>query len=183
MSPTITTPAMTQAGMILGTAAYMAPEQARGKAVDKRADIWAFGVVLFEMLTGQRAFPGEDLTDTLAAVVQHRAGAGHAACRSAFRALRRSASSGACRKTPSSGFRTSPRCACALDGAFETAAPSRPRRATTASRGRLPWVAALAVAVAGIARDWRCPPCGIFARRLPHLRLRCASRSRRPHQR
>ena len=69
-SPTITSPAVTQAGMILGTAAYMAPEQARGKAVDKRADIWAFGCVLFEMLTGKRAFPGEDLTDTLAAVVR-----------------------------------------------------------------------------------------------------------------
>jgi serine/threonine protein kinase len=69
-SPTLTSPAMTQAGMILGTAAYMAPEQARGRAVDKRADVWAFGAVLFEMLTGARAFPGEDLTDTLAAVVR-----------------------------------------------------------------------------------------------------------------
>ena len=61
---------MTQAGMILGTAAYMAPEQARGKTVDKRADIWAFGAVLFEMLTGTRAFGGEDVTETLAAVVR-----------------------------------------------------------------------------------------------------------------
>jgi Tol biopolymer transport system component len=70
MSPTITTPAMTQAGVILGTAAYMAPEQARGKAVDKRADIWAFGCVLFEMLTGRRAFEDEDISMTLSKVLQ-----------------------------------------------------------------------------------------------------------------
>jgi len=70
ISPTITSPAMTGIGVLLGTAAYMSPEQARGKAVDKRADIWAFGCVLFEMLTGKRAFEGEDVTDTLAAVVR-----------------------------------------------------------------------------------------------------------------
>ena len=69
MSPTIMSPAMTQAGMILGTAAYMAPEQARGKTVDKRADIWAFGAVLYEMLTGARAFPGDDVAETLANVI------------------------------------------------------------------------------------------------------------------
>lgn len=69
-SPTITTPAMTQAGMILGTAAYMSPEQARGKAVDKRSDIWAFGAVLFEMLSGVRPFGGDDATEVIAAVVK-----------------------------------------------------------------------------------------------------------------
>ena len=67
-SPTLTARA-TQLGMILGTAAYMAPEQARGKAVDRRADIWAFGVVLYEMLTGRRAFEGEEISDVLAAVL------------------------------------------------------------------------------------------------------------------
>ncbi len=70
-SPTITSPAVATAhGVILGTAAYMAPEQARGKPVDRRADIWAFGCVLFEMLTGQRAFNGETVTDVLAAVIE-----------------------------------------------------------------------------------------------------------------
>jgi serine/threonine protein kinase len=70
-SPTITSPAMlTGMGVILGTAAYMSPEQARGKAVDKRSDVWAFGCVLFEMLTGKRAFQGDDVTDTIAAVVR-----------------------------------------------------------------------------------------------------------------
>jgi serine/threonine-protein kinase len=71
LSPTITSPAMmTGAGIILGTAAYMSPEQARGKTVDKRADVWAFGAVLFEMLTGERAFAGEDISDTLAGVMR-----------------------------------------------------------------------------------------------------------------
>lgn len=56
----------TLAGMVMGTAGYMAPEQARGQTVDKRADIWAFGVILFEMLSGGAAFGGETVTDTLA---------------------------------------------------------------------------------------------------------------------
>jgi serine/threonine-protein kinase len=69
MSPTMSA-AFTGAGMILGTAAYMAPEQARGRAVDKRVDIWAFGCVLFEMLTSRRAFDGTDATEMIAAVVR-----------------------------------------------------------------------------------------------------------------
>jgi Tol biopolymer transport system component/tRNA A-37 threonylcarbamoyl transferase component Bud32 len=68
-SPTLTARA-TEAGMILGTAAYMSPEQARGKTVDKRTDIWAFGAVLFEMLTGRRAFDGDTVSDTLASVLR-----------------------------------------------------------------------------------------------------------------
>ena len=67
-SPTITA-AMTQAGMILGTAAYMSPEQARGKSIDKRSDIWSFGVMLYEMLTGTQMYRGETVTDILGAIV------------------------------------------------------------------------------------------------------------------
>jgi serine/threonine protein kinase len=69
-SPTITSPALTMRGVILGTAAYMAPEQAKGKPVDKRADIWAFGCVLYEILTGRAPFGGETITDVIAAVVK-----------------------------------------------------------------------------------------------------------------
>ena len=69
-SPTLTAPMMTSAGVVLGTAAYMSPEQARGRAVDKRADIWAFGCLLYEMLAGRPAFGGDTTTDILAAVVQ-----------------------------------------------------------------------------------------------------------------
>ena len=71
LSPTISlTAAATQMGMVIGTAAYMAPEQASGKAVDKRADVWAFGVVLYEMLTARKPFPGHDVSEVLATVIK-----------------------------------------------------------------------------------------------------------------
>jgi Tol biopolymer transport system component len=69
-TPTLLTPALTETGILLGTAAYMAPEQAKGRPIDQRADIWAFGCVLYEMLTGQPVFLGEDVTTTLARVLE-----------------------------------------------------------------------------------------------------------------
>ena len=68
-APTVTSPAVTMAGVILGTAAYMSPEQARGKAVDKRADVWAFGCVIYEMVTGRRPFAGDEVADIIVSVL------------------------------------------------------------------------------------------------------------------
>jgi serine/threonine-protein kinase len=151
-SPTITSPAlMTGAGIILGTAAYMAPEQARGKAVDRRADIWAFGCVLFELLTGQRAFGGDDVTVTLARVVEREP---------AFDALPasvplhvRQAVRVCLRKDPKRRARDIADVRMMLDGEFEAAhvAPA----ASGSSSPRVPWWWAAAALVAGlVAAAW-----------------------------
>jgi eukaryotic-like serine/threonine-protein kinase len=148
-SPTITTPAMTQAGMILGTAAYMSPEQAKGRPIDRRADIWAFGAVLFEMLTGQRAFAGEDVSDTLANVLKtdpawERLPADVPA---RVRQVLRSC----LQRDPKQRLGDLQSVRLALEGAFETAASSSTPTTTTSSRRRWPLLAALAVAAAMIA--------------------------------
>src|SRR5665213_2415111 len=160
MSPTITTPAMTQAGMILGTAAYMAPEQARGKAVDKRADIWAFGAVLFEMLSGTRPFDGEDIAETLGAVI-HKEPV-WARLPPITPASVRTVIQRCLPKDPKQRVRDIGDVRLALEGAFETAAPSDAALpAVAAPRSvvarALPWAVAavLAVLVMALWAPWR----------------------------
>jgi Tol biopolymer transport system component len=147
MSPTITTPAMTQAGMIMGTAAYMSPEQAKGKTVDKRADIWAFGCVLYEMLSGRPPFTGETVSETLADVMKSEP---------PWKALPASVPANLSTvirrclvKDPRQRIRDIGDVRLALEGAFETAAPQT--TPSSAKGGRLVWMTSLAaVAVLGI---------------------------------
>ena len=122
MAPTITTPAMmTGVGMILGTAAYMSPEQARGKPVDRRTDIWAFGCVLYEMLTGRRAFEAEDVSMTLSMVLQREPD--FAALPLTVPARVTQALRVCLRKDPKQRAGDIRDVRLALEGAFETAAP------------------------------------------------------------
>ena len=150
MSP-IATPSMTQVGMILGTAAYMSPEQARGRTVDKRSDIWAFGAVLFEMLTGTKAFAGDDVAEVLSDVLQREPDWARlpATLSPALRThIRR-----CLHKNPKQRIADVQDIRLALEGAFEPAAPQSTAAATSAAlRGRLAWTTALAVAaVVGMA--------------------------------
>ena len=115
-SPTITSPA-TQAGVILGTAAYMSPEQAKGRVVDRRADVWAFGAVVYEMLTGRRAFAGEDVSDTLARILMKEPD---------WTAL------------PADGTARDDDGAAAVPAERSQAAPARRRRCGARARGRVP---------------------------------------------
>ena len=141
MSPTLSME-MTRAGMILGTAAYMSPEQARGKPLDKRTDIWAFGVVLYEIVTGKRLFEGEDLTETLASVVKDRPDL------TAVPAKVRPLLERCLEKDPKKRLRDIGDMEFLLAEANSPAAP-----AATASPARFPWMAgataALALAAAG----------------------------------
>ena len=149
MSPTITTPAMTQAGMILGTAAYMSPEQAKGRPVDKRTDVWAFGSVLYEMLTGRRAFEGDDVSDTLARILMKEpdwTALPATIPPAVVTVLRR-----CLQKDRKQRVRDIGDVSLALEGAFETAAPQTTAPATSSPpRGRLAWIAAFGVAAAVI---------------------------------
>ena len=120
--------------MILGTAAYMSPEQARGKAVDKRADIWAFGVVLFEMLTGTPAFDGDGIAETLARVLE-REPAWNTLPATVSPALR-TCLVRCLQKVPAQRMRDIGDVRLAMDGAFETAALSTPSSAATSASRR-----------------------------------------------
>jgi serine/threonine-protein kinase len=142
-SPTIAH-AETQAGTVLGTAAYMSPEQARGKPVDERADIWAFGLVLFEMLTGRQVFKGETLSDTLAAVLTHEP---DWTCLPPFtpRGVRRLLAR-CLERDPKKRLRDIGDARLELDDAGETDGPAAVAPARALWRA-LPWVLALATAL------------------------------------
>jgi Tol biopolymer transport system component len=148
-SPTLTARA-TQMGMILGTAAYMAPEQAKGRTVGRRADVWAFGAVFYEMLTGSRAFPGEDVSDTLAAVLRGepdwaRLPATLSPALGTY--IRR-----CLHKDQRQRIHDIADVRLALEGAFETDPPQTTAPAPTAApRGRLAWMIALGIAAVVIA--------------------------------
>ena len=150
LSPTITTPAMTQVGFILGTAAYMSPEQAKGKAADKRADIWAFGVVLFEMLTGHRPFAGEEVSDVLASVLAREPQL--TALPETVPAIVRQVLKACLQKDPKKRIHDMADLRLALAGAFETArdAPA-PAAIRQRSKWTIPAAAAAVVLVGAIA--------------------------------
>jgi serine/threonine-protein kinase len=164
MSPTITSPAgMTGVGVILGTAAYMAPEQARGRAVDKRTDIWAFGAVLFEMLTGKRAFEDEDVSMTLSKVLQREPDFGalpHTIPARVKQTLRL-----CLQKDPKQRIGDVRDVRLALEGAFETMAPHATAAAAFAAPRSvlvrvLPWAIASVAVIAAVAlwAPWRPAP-------------------------
>ncbi len=149
LSPTVTSLG-TVAGMILGTAAYMSPEQARGRAVDRRADIWAFGVILFELLAGRRLFDGETASDTLAAVL--KTDPEWSALPSSTPSPVRGLLARCLERDPRQRLRDIGEARVLLSGRLE-AEPSAVADATarTAERSRLPWILFGAAALAAVA--------------------------------
>ena len=154
-SPTLTA-AATQMGAIMGTAAYMSPEQAREKPVDKRADIWAFGVVLYEMLTGSRPFQGEDVSLTLVSVMKSdfNVTALPAELPETLRTVIRQC----LQKDPRRRIRDVGDVSLAMDGAFETVVSGTSTEAAAAQpagwRQALPWIAGLVLAAFGSLAVW-----------------------------
>ena len=159
-TPTTTTPDMTSAGVVMGTAAYMPPEQAKGMAVDRRADMWAFGCVLFEMVTGRRAFPGDALSEVLVEVIEHEPDWGRLPAKtppSIRKLLER-----CLEKDPRWRLDSAAVARLEIDDALKTAAATLPLKGADAAARRdrlwrgLPWVAVVVVAAAaaGIGFLW-----------------------------
>jgi serine/threonine-protein kinase len=163
-SPTVTI-GETKAGMILGTAGYMSPEQARGKPVDKRADIWAFGVVLYEMFAGRRTFQGDTVTDLLAAVITQEPELGRAPAKTR-KLLRR-----CLEKDPKKRLRD---IGDAMSLVEDAAAPGEPIAAPSSRPGWLPWARP-----ACHSSRWRLWRSFIFAKSRPRRRSPSGFRSRR----
>jgi serine/threonine-protein kinase len=156
-SPTFTSPA-TQAGVILGTAAYMSPEQAKGRIVDRRTDVWAFGAVIYEMLTGRSAFAGEGVSDTLARILMTQPDwtALPATVPPAMTTVLRRC----LQKDPGQRLRDVGDVTLALEDAFHTSSPATAARPFSTTRGLVMWVATvLGVALASLAFfRFRAPP-------------------------
>ena len=152
ISPTITSPAMmTGVGVLLGTAAYMSPEQARGKPVDKRSDIWAFGCVLYEMLTGRRAFIGDEVADVLVGVLSREPDWSvlpEQTPDSIRRLLRRSIERDRRRRLADIA---DARLELDEDAASNSGAESAAKHRASSTTGRLPWVVAGVLGVAMLA--------------------------------
>ena len=146
-APQLTTPAMTEAGIVLGTAQYMSPEQARGKPVDQRADIWAFGCVLYEMLTGQAAFGGEDVTIVLARVLER--GANLDALPTMIPPAVKQTINLCLQKDPKKRVRDIGDVKLALHGAFETSAPPDRARAEASASWKHVALASAAMLILG----------------------------------
>ena len=151
-SPTFSLHA-TQAGLILGTAAYMSPEQARGKAVDTRADVWAFGAVLFEMLSGRRPFEGEDVSDAIANVLKSEPAwqllPGDTPI-SIRRLMRR-----CLEKDPQQRLQHIGDARLEIDDAQRVSLPETTTRSPVSRREQLAWVSAVLLAILAAAAAWR----------------------------